>query len=116
MNQNDPRLKRDRPIRSNDVAPHKRTTISNRSKWPMPTLLLKLEPAALIDERTLEVVQTHEKINDFGNTKILTNYCNDLLDGNYIIIDDMFAFLIAHEIMHNYYKSRFITKCRQRQD
>ena len=62
------------------------------------------------------MVETHEKINDPKNTKILINYYNYLLNRNEIIIDDMFAFLVAHEIMHDDYESRSIIECRQRQD
>ena len=62
------------------------------------------------------MVETHEKINDLGNTEISINYCNDLWNRNDIIIDDMFAFSVAHEIMHDDYESRSKTECRQRQD
>ena len=68
------------------------------------------------DNTTPEIVETHEKINDLENTKISINYCNDLWNRNEIIIDDMFAFSVAHEIMHDHYKPRSITECRQRQD
>ena len=103
-------MKCDRPIGSNDVAPYKKTTRNNGSKWPMHAHFVMSKPVALIDEKTLEVVQIHEKINDFGNIEILINYCNDLLDWNYTIIDDMFAFSIAREIMHNDYEFRSITE------
>ena len=66
--------------------------------------LLQLDQLALREEITLEVVKTHEKINDLRNTKISINYCNDLWNRNEIIIDNMFAFLVAHEIMHDDYK------------
>ena len=62
------------------------------------------------------MVETHEKINDLENTKISINYCNDLWNRNDIIIDDAFAFLVAHEIMHDDYEPRSITECCQRQD
>ena len=62
------------------------------------------------------MVETYEKINDLGNTEILINYCNDLWNRNDIIIDDMFAFSMAHESMHDDYEPRSIIKCRQMQD
>ena len=68
------------------------------------------------EETTPEVVETQEKINDPENTKISINYCNDLWNQNEIIIDDIFAFLVAHEIMHDDYEPRSIIECRQRQD
>ena len=62
------------------------------------------------------MVETHEKINDPENTEILINYYNDLWNRNEIIIDDMFASSVAHEIMHDDYEPQFIVECHQRQD
>ena len=62
------------------------------------------------------MVETNEKINDLENTKISINYYNDLWNRNEIIIDDMFAFSVAYEIMHGDYEPRSIIECRQRQD
>ena len=59
------------------------------------------------------MVENHEKINDLENTEILINYCNDLWNRNEIIIDDMFAFSVAHEIIHDDYELRSIIECRQ---
>ena len=68
------------------------------------------------EETTPEVVETHENINDPRNTEISINYSNDFWNRNDIIIDDMFAFSVAHEIIHNDYEPRSIIECRQRQD
>ena len=62
------------------------------------------------------MVETHEKINDSENAEISINYCNDLWNQNEIIIDDMFAFSVAYEIMPDDYEPRSITECCQRQD
>ena len=64
------------------------------------------------NETTLEEV----KIIDPGNKEISINYCNDLQDRNEIVIDNMFAFSVANEIINNDYEPRSITECRQRQD
>ena len=110
MDDNVPRQKRGRPIGSQDIVPRKKR---ERNKKPS---LLQSEQSASREETTLEVVETHEKINDPGNTKISINYCNDLWNRNDIIIDDMFAFSVTYEIMHDDYEPRSITECRQRQD
>ena len=105
MDYNVPRQKRDRPIRSKDAAPRKK-----KGRNQEPSLLQSKQPV-LREETTPEAVETHEKINDPENTKISINYCNDLWNRNDIIIDDTFAFLVAHEIMHDDYKLRSITEC-----
>jgi len=63
-----------------------------------------------------EVVQTHEKITNLGNTEISISYYNEIWDRNEIIIDDAFALSVAHEIMNDDYEPRSITECRHRQD
>ena len=55
-------------------------------------------------------------IMDPKNNEIFINYCNDLWDQNEIIIDNMFTFSVANEIINDDYEPRLITKCRQRQD
>ena len=102
------RQKRGRPIGSKDAAPRKKR---GRNQEPS---LLQSEQSAPKEKTTPEVVETHEKINDPGNTEISINYCNDLWNRNDIIIDDMFAFSVAYEIMHDDYESRSIIECRQR--
>ena len=110
MDENVPRQKRGRPIGSKNATPRKKR---GRNQEPS---LLQSEQSAPREETTPEVVKTHEKINDPKNTEILNNYYNDLWNRNEIIIDDMFAFSMAYEIMHDDYESRSITKCCQRQD
>ena len=106
MDDNVPRQKRGRPIGSKDAVSRKKR---GRNQEPS---LLQSEQSALREETTPEVVKTHEKINDLGNTEISINYCNDLCNRNDIIIDDMFAFSVAHEIMHDDYEPRSIIECR----
>ena len=110
MDDNVPRQKCGIPMGSKNAVPRKK-----RGKNQEPSLL-QSEQSALRKEITPEVVETHEKINDPGNTEISINYCNDLWNRNDIIIDDMFAFSVAYEIMHDDYESRSIIECRQRQD
>ena len=101
---NAPRLKCGRPLESKDVAPRKKRGRNQDS------MLLPLEQ--FMNETTPEEV----KIIDPGNIEISINYCNDLWDRNEIVIDNMFAFLVANEIINDDYKSRSIIECRQRQD
>ncbi|XWS73451.1 hypothetical protein CRYUN_Cryun02cG0130100 [Craigia yunnanensis] len=110
MDDNVPRQKCNRPIGSKDAAPRKKRGRNQES------LLLQSEQSAPREEITPEVVETHEKINDPGNTEISINYCNDLWNRNDIIIDDMLVFSVAHEIMHDDYEPQSITKSHQRQD
>ena len=101
---NAPRLKRDRPLRSTDVAPRK-----NRGR-NQDSMLLPSE------QFTNETTPEEVKIIDLGNNEIFINYCNDLWDRNEIVIDNMFAFSVANEIINDDYEPRSITECRQRQD
>ena len=110
MDDNIPRQKHGRPIGSKNTVPRKK-----RGRNQELSLLQSEQPTPR-EETTLEVVETHEKINDPENTEISINYCNDLWNQNEIIIDDMFAFSVANEIMHDDYEPRFIIECRQRQD
>ena len=105
MDDNVPNQKRGRPIGSKDIASRKKR---GRNQEPS---LLQSEQSAHREETTPEDVETHEKIIDPGNTEILINYCNDIWNRNDIIIDDMFAFSVAHEIMHDDYEPRSITEC-----
>ena len=53
---------------------------------------------------------------DLGNNEIFINYCNDLWDRNEIIVDNIFAFSVVNEIIHDNYESRLIIECCQRQN
>ena len=87
-----------------DVAPRKKRGRNQNS------ILLPSEQ--FTNETTLEEV----KIMDPGNNEISINYYNDLWDWNEIVIDDIFAFSLANEIINDDYEPRSITECRQRQD
>ena len=65
---------------------------------------------------TLEEAQTHEKITNPRNTENSITYCNEIWDRNKIIIDDIFAFSVAHKIMDDDCEPQSIIECRQRQD
>ena len=108
MDDNVPCKKHGRPIGSKDVVSRKK-----RGRIQEPSLL-QSEQSTLREEITPEVVETHEKINHPENTKISINYYNDLWNRNDIIINDMFAFSVAHEIMHDDYELRSTIECRQR--
>ena len=101
---NAPRLKRGRSLGSRDVALRKK---KGRNQDSM--LLLS-------EQFTNETTPEEVKIMDLKNNEIFINYCNDLWDRNEIVIDNMFAFLIANEIINDDYEPRLITECRQRQD
>ena len=53
---------------------------------------------------------------DPRNNEIFINYCNDLWDRNEIVIDNMFAFSVANEIINDDYEPRSTIECHQRQD
>ena len=53
---------------------------------------------------------------DLQNNEIFINYYNDLWDWNEIVIDDIFAFSVANEVINDDYEPRSITECRQRYD
>ena len=73
--------------------------------------LLKSKSVSLGEVRTLEEVQTDEKIKEHGNIDVSINF---FMNQNKVTIDDMFAFSITYEIMHDDYESWFIIECRQR--
>ena len=60
----------------------------------------------------LEEAQTHNP----RNTENSITYCNEIWDRNKIIIDDIFAFSVAHKIMDDDCEPQYIIECRQRQD
>ena len=64
----------------------------------------------------LEEAQTHEKITNPRNTENSITYCNEIWDRNKIIIDDIFAFSVAHKIMDDDCEPQYIIECRQRQN
>ena len=64
----------------------------------------------------LEEAQTHEKITNPRNTENSITYCNEIWDRNKIIIDDIFAFSVAHKIMDDDCEPQSIIECHQRQD
>ena len=107
MDENPPQLKRGRPIGSKDTVPRKR-----RGKNQESTLE---EPGAMITSKelnALEEAQTHNP----RNTENSITYCNEIWDRNKIIIDDIFAFSVAHKIMDEDCELQSIIECRQKQD
>ena len=64
------------------------------------------------EQFTNETTPEEVKIMDPENIEMSINYCNDLWDRNKIVIDNMFAFLVANEIINDDYEPRSITECR----
>ena len=111
MDENPPQLKRGRPIGSKDTVPRKRRG-KNQESTPE-------EPGAVLTSKelnALEEAQTHEKITNPRNTENSITYCNEIWDRNKIIIDDIFAFSVAHKIMDDECEPQSIIECRQMQD
>ena len=107
MDENPPQLKRGRPIGSKDTVPRKRRG-KNQESTPE-------ELGAVITSKelnALEEAQTH----NHRNTENSITYCNEIWDRNKIIIDDIFAFSVAHKIMDDDREPQSIIECRQRQD
>ena len=97
MYQSGLRLKRGRPIRLKDIISWKKRRMNEELTLEKSIELAfeeSVEPITYKAAWIFEVIQTHEKINDHENE---------------IIINNMFAFLIAHKIMHNDYESQSIT-------
>ena len=111
MDEIPPQLKRGRPIGSNDTVPRQRRG-KNQKSTPE-------EPGAMLTSKQLnvvEVAQTHEMVTNLRNTENSITYCNEIWDRNKIIIDDIFAFSVAHKIMDDACELQSIIECRQRQD
>ena len=111
MDENPIQLKRGRPIGSKDTVPRKRRG-KNQEFTPE-------EPGAVITSKQLnafEEAQTHEKITNPRNIENSITYCNEIWDRNKIIIDDIFAFSVAHKIMDDDCEPQSIIECRQRLD
>ena len=66
------------------------------------------------EQFTNEITPEVVKIMDPENNEIFINYCNDLQDQNEIVINNMFAFSVANEIINDDYEPRSITECCQR--
>ena len=111
MDENPPQLKRGRPIGSKDIVPQKRRG-KNQESTP------KEAGAVLTSKKlnALEEKQTHEKITNPKNTENSITYYNENWDRNKIIIDDIFAFLLAYKIMDDDCEPQSIIECHQRQD
>ena len=99
---NAPRLKRGRALGSRDIA-HRKKRGRNQDSIFLPS-----------EQFTNETTPDEVKIIYLGNNEISINYCNDLWDRNEIVIDNMFAFSVANEIINDDYEPRSITECRQR--
>ena len=94
IDENPPQLKRGRPIGSKDTVPRKRRGKNQESTLEEPGVVLTSK-----ELNALEEAQTHEKITNPRNTENSITYCNEIWDQNKIIIDDIFAFSVAHKIM-----------------
>ena len=110
MVNNVPRLKHGRPIGSMNAVSRK---IKGRNQKPT---LLDSNQVVSREETTSKEVETYKKIIDLENIEIFINYYNNFWNQNEIIIDNLFAFLVAHEIIHDDYEPHFIIECHQMQD
>ena len=106
MDENPPKLKRGRPIGSKDTVPRKRKGKNQESTLEEPSAVLNSK-----ELNALEEAQTHEKITNPRNTENSITYCNEIWDQNKIIIDDIFAFSVAHKIMDDDYEPQYIIEC-----
>ncbi|KAM1603471.1 hypothetical protein ACFX13_031052 [Malus domestica] len=119
------RLKRGRSPGSKDSTPRKRKTMAELN----PNEIIQEE--RMNDKSTIHDSGLREKENVLDEThvpeetvvhdskEISINYActNELWDQNEIIIDDMFAFEVATEIILNDdIEPRFVDECKQRQD
>ena len=111
MDENPPQLKYGRPIGSKDTIPRKRRGKNQESTPEEPGVVLTSKELNALAE-----AQTHEKITNHRNTENSITYCNEIWDRNKIIIDDIFAFSVAHKIMDDDCEPQSIIECRQRQD
>ncbi|KAM1731965.1 hypothetical protein ACFX11_017777 [Malus domestica] len=119
------RLKRGRPPGLKDLASQKRKTRAQLNPNEI------MEEEKMNDKSTIHDYVLSEKVNVLNEThvpektevheskEISINYTctNELWDQNEIIIDDMFAFAIATEIiLSDDLKPRYVGECKQRQD
>ena len=111
MDENPPQLKRGRPIGSKDTVPRKRRGKNQESSSEEHGVVLTSK-----ELNALEEAQTHEKITNPRNTENSITFCNEIWDRNKIIIDDIFAFSVAHKIIDDDCEPQSIIECRQRQD
>ena len=94
MDENPPLLKRGRPMGSKDTISRKRRGTNQESTLEEPGVVLTSK-----ELNALKEAQTHENITNPRNTENSITYCNEIWDRNKIIIDDIFAFLVAHKIL-----------------
>ena len=111
MDENPPQLKRGRPIGSKDTVSRKQRGKNQESTPEEPGVVLTSK-----ELNALEEAQTHEKITNPRNTENSITYCNEIWDRNKIVIDEIFAFSVAHKIMDDVREPQSIIECRQRQD
>ncbi|KAM1181462.1 hypothetical protein ACFX19_000062 [Malus domestica] len=118
------RLKCGRPPGSKDLAPQKRKTKAQLN----PNEIIQegkmndtstIHDSALSEkENVLDETYVPEEIEVHESKEIFINYActNELWDQNEIIIDDMFAFTVATEIiLSDDLEPRSVDECKQRQ-
>ncbi|KAI3457298.1 hypothetical protein Pfo_013961, partial [Paulownia fortunei] len=84
-------------INDNNTIPHKRRESINESTNQMGPS--EHAPDESVELNTLE--KTIIKITNPVNIENPLNYCNEIWDQNEIIIDDIFSFSVAQEIINN---------------
>ena len=111
------RQKRGRPIGSKDIVPRKRKI--NKSTFS------KLTPEELnVPEGTQATKVTKspveerisEEIQECRNEEISINYTRELWNHEETIIDDVFSYIVATEIINDDYEPHNLDDCKQRSD
>ena len=111
------RQKRGRPFGSKDIVPRKRKI--NKSTFS------KLTPEELNVPEGTQVTKVtkspmeegiSEKIQECRNEEISINYTRELWNREETIIDDVFSYTVATEIINDDYEPHNLDDCRQRSD
>ena len=119
------RLKRGRPPGSKDSAPRRRKTRAQLNPNEIIQEERMNDKSTIHDsglpeeENVLDETHVPEETAVHKSKEISINYActNELWDQNEIIIDDMFAFAVATEIiLSDDIEPRSVDKCRQRKD
>ena len=116
------RKKRGRPLGSKDTVPRRKKTkyqdhvpeMINKSTFS------KLTPQELnVPERTQETPTGEgisEEIQEHRNEEISINYTGGMWNREETIIDDIFSYTVATEILNDDYEPHNLNDCRQRSD
>ncbi|KAL5809036.1 hypothetical protein ACOSQ3_029727 [Xanthoceras sorbifolium] len=122
------RQKRGRPLGSKDTVPRKRkvnyqdfdkTRVTNKSTFSESTPVELDVPEATgapVVAEAPEVAEIPEERQENGNEEISINYAREIWNREETIIDDIFSYTVATEIINDDYEPHGIDDCRQRHD